>query len=186
MSTLEGLEGTIGHLIQGNGRAQIILLGKKTTGNHHIGLYIGAGGKMEPEDSSSPLACVAREHREELGIVIDQNSTVHFATVDYYHPRNGGHELKFRVHYFNIFRWTGIPRPLEGFSEVGWFPTDGLPYGEMPADLAHWLPKAFEEQRGQKRFIRVEVYYEDVNLTRVENMSIGFEPAIEVVGAQTT
>lgn len=65
------------------------------------------GGKIEPGET--PLAAVARELQEELGIDIDPQHSQHWVTTTYHYPK-GPVQLSF----FIITRWSGSPLGLEG------------------------------------------------------------------------
>ncbi len=133
-------EGTLGHLIRWNHELnrREILLGKRKTSEFN-GTLSGPGGKKEPGESI--LECLVREFREEVGVEIYKGSALHVATIDYHRPTDRGNELFWRVHYFNITEWHGVPKPMDGFESVDWYPLENMPYSEMHPDVKHWFPR---------------------------------------------
>lgn len=114
------------------------LLGKRMS-LFRNGIWSGPGGKFK-HPREKPLTCLARETKEEIGIKIDRDSAVQYATVDFYHPYKSELHLEWRVHFFTVTKWNGEPSPVEGFSELKWFPRKKLPFDIMMPCQRVWVP----------------------------------------------
>lgn len=163
-------QATVGHLMRGPDDRSEVLLGKRQS-LFYNGRWIGPGGKFKRGEKAP--ACLCRELGEEVDVEIDPASVSYFARVDAYHPNGSGHKLKWRVHFFRVARWQGEPRPLDGFSELGWFPYKNLPYLEMMPDERIWMPTCLAGTAKDKLLI-AEVFYKDRELTTVERCVISF------------
>ena len=160
-------EATVGHLLRGSGQETEVLLGLRDS-LFLNGVWNGPGGKLEPGESI-PIG-LKREVREEIEVEIDLTSAKHFATADFYHPVPGSvtYTHEWRVHYFRITRWSGEPRPVEGFRELRWFLLHALPYEKMVVDQVAWLPLALSHLRnGNGSLLKVVIFYGDNKLKTV-------------------
>jgi len=165
-------EATMCHLLQWRNDLERteMLLGHRTS-LFQQGTWSAPGGKMEK--SETVRHCLKREVREEVGVTLLMSSAKQIATVDYYHPTpDKGHELAWRVHFFNVKEWRGKLRPLNGFDKLRWFPIHGLPYRTMAPDVVTWLPMAFMET--PDRLLKAEIYYADEKLTKVSKGTFQF------------
>jgi 8-oxo-dGTP diphosphatase len=111
-----------GVLHDGDGR---LLLAQRPAGRAHAGLWEFPGGKLEPGET--PLAALARELLEELGIELHEAAPLVCATW----PGSGGPPV--RLEAWTVGRWTGTPEGLDG-QGLAWVP---------PAELERWpMPPA--------------------------------------------
>lgn len=108
---------------------QILLIRKKR--GLGAGKINAPGGRIEPDESASD--CAVRETQEEVGITphnVREHGQLHFQFTD-------GYSLHCRVFVSTSFTGdlieTDEALPL-------WTPLDAIPYEEMWADDAHWLP----------------------------------------------
>ncbi len=100
-----------GLLLGADGR---VLLAQRPPGKHLAGMWEFPGGKREPGET--PLAALARELREELGITL-QHAEPLVAL-----PWNYG-ERELLLDAWRVEAWTGEPHPLEGQALQWQFPT---------------------------------------------------------------
>jgi len=82
-----------------------VLLAKRPPGKHLAGLWEFPGGKLEPGES--PLAALARECREELGIELQQAEPLIRVPWQY-------GERTLLLDTWQIRQWRGTPQSLEG------------------------------------------------------------------------
>ncbi len=91
----------------------------------------GPGGKLDPGEA--PLAGAVREVQEEIGVTptgVEQRGEIRFQFTD-----------GLAMHGF-IFLASGCTGELRETEEAAplWAPVDGIPYTEMWADDAFWMP----------------------------------------------
>ena len=92
----------VGILIDDAGR---VLVTRRAPEAHQGGLWEFPGGKVE--DSENILAALARELREELGVLVEATEALMELEHDY-----GDQRVRLDVH--RVTRWSGEPRGLEG------------------------------------------------------------------------
>ena len=112
-------------LIDADGR---VLLAQRPEGKSLAGLWEFPGGKVEPGES--PVACLIRELKEELGIDTWKSclAPLTFAS----HAYEDFHLL---MPLFACRRWEGIPMGQEG-QRIAWVRADRLTdYPMPPADI---------------------------------------------------
>ena len=91
-----------------------VLLAQRPPGKHLAGMWEFPGGKLEAGES--PLAGLARELREELGIGIETAGAAPLVEVSW---RYG--ERALRLDAWRVARWLGTPRSMEGQALL-WLP----------------------------------------------------------------
>lgn len=132
---------------------EILLIEKKR--GLGAGKINGPGGKIDPGET--PLECAVRETREELGITAlrpRKTGELHFAMSDV---------PDILCHVFVAMDHEG--RPVEtAEAKPRWCKLDAIPYAEMWADDAEWLPLVLEGRgfRGQFVFEGEEVIWSEV------------------------
>ena len=108
-------------------RAGRVLLAERPAGKHLAGLWEFPGGKREPGET--PLAALARELDEELGIAL-----VEAAPLIRVPWRYGERELLLDA--WCVTRWRGEPQPLDGQGLQWRLPMQADPATLAPADRA--------------------------------------------------
>lgn len=104
-----------------------VLLAERPAGKHLAGLWEFPGGKHEPGET--PLAALARELDEELGIELLEAAPLIRVPWRY-------HERELLLDAWCVTRWRGEPRPLEG-QRLQWRqPMQADPATLAPADRA--------------------------------------------------
>ena len=92
----------VGILIDDAGR---VLVTRRAPDAHQGGLWEFPGGKVE--ENETILAALARELREELGLLVEATEALMVLDHDY-----GDKQVRLDVH--RVTRWSGEPRGLEG------------------------------------------------------------------------
>ena len=100
-----------------------VLLAQRPPGKHLAGLWEFPGGKRDA--SETPIAALARELLEELGISVHDAQPLTAITHAYA-------DKTIRLDAWIITRWTGEPRGLDGQS-LAWVPVPELDDWPMPA-----------------------------------------------------
>jgi 8-oxo-dGTP diphosphatase len=121
---------------------RILLIRKKR--GLGAGKVNGPGGRIEPGESA--LACAIREVEEELCVTptgVTESGELSFQFVD-------GYAL-----HAVVFRATGLTgTPAETSEAIPlWTPLDAIPFSEMWADDALWLPLMLARKRFRGRFV---------------------------------
>jgi len=98
---------------QADGR---VLLAERPQGKPWAGYWEFPGGKIETGEA--PLAALARELHEELGIELDASDP--WITFTYDYP-----EKSVRLHFFRVSRWHGTPYGREG-QHLAWEKPEAL------------------------------------------------------------
>jgi 8-oxo-dGTP diphosphatase len=102
-----------------------ILLARRPEGKKMAGLWEFPGGKLNPGET--PETALARELKEELGIVVEERNLAPFAFAS--HAYDGFHLL---MPLYFCRRWQGKPQPKEG-QALAWVAPDRLVEYPMPA-----------------------------------------------------
>lgn len=104
-----------------------VLLAQRLPGKHLAGTWEFPGGKRESGESLQ--AALARELREELGIVVE--SACLWRSLTHRYP-----ELTVRLRFFQVDRWRGTPQGLEGqplrWADAGDLSTLPMPEADRP------------------------------------------------------
>ena len=82
-----------------------VMLARRPPGKVYAGYWEFPGGKVEPGESLA--AALARELREELGIVVERACRWITRVFEYEHAT-------VRLNFFRVFEWQGDPHPHEG------------------------------------------------------------------------
>lgn len=102
------------------------------------------GGRLEAGET--PLQAAVREVEEEVGITpfgVSEHGALSFAFVDGY---------KLHAHLFSATSFAGTPCETDEAIPL-WFPRTDLPFAEMWADDALWLPHVLRGERVRGRFV---------------------------------
>jgi 8-oxo-dGTP diphosphatase len=104
-----------------------VLIARRPPGGHAGGWWEFPGGKLAP--SESPAAALARELREEIGVIVEAASPL----LTYRHDYPG---RQVELHVFVVDRYAGEPRGLEGqplrWVTVAELATCGLLAADLP------------------------------------------------------
>ncbi len=112
-------------LVDADGR---VLLAQRPPGKSMAGMWEFPGGKVE--QGETPEACIQREMKEELGVVLCDRC---FAPVTFVsHTYENFHLL---MMLYIARRWEGIPTPLEGQQLTWCRPSDMDKFPMPPADV---------------------------------------------------
>lgn len=102
-----------------------VLIAQRTAGRHEAGFWEFPGGKLAAGEA--PMAGLARELAEELGVAVHAAEPLIELTHDY--P-----DRRVVLHVFRVTRWTGEPAGLEG-QPLRWVAVEQLATaGILPAD----------------------------------------------------
>jgi 8-oxo-dGTP pyrophosphatase MutT (NUDIX family) len=127
-------------------RDTAVLLAMKKRG-FGAGKYNGAGGKVEPNESTEEAAC--REVLEETGIQSTPRDLTLIATIDFYFDQNEVWNQHCFVYETRVF--TGEPQETEEMKPQ-WFTEADIPYDHMWIDDRIWLPSALAGTRAHWTF----------------------------------
>ncbi|MCB9435319.1 MAG: 8-oxo-dGTP diphosphatase [Ardenticatenaceae bacterium] len=127
------IEATLCFLLAG----ERVLLGMKKRGLG-VGKWNGFGGKVEPGEDVAQTA--VRELYEEAGMTVADADLTPMAWLTFNMPT-----WDMRVHVFVARQWQGEPRESEEM-QPRWFNVAEIPYDQMWADDAYWLPYLLREQ----------------------------------------
>ncbi|MDO8600011.1 MAG: NUDIX domain-containing protein [bacterium] len=139
-------------------RNSSVLLGYKKTGEIGAHTLNGPGGKCKKGES--PVQCVVRETKEEIGITLFPQHLEETALITFF----AGGIPDFKVHIFRTSVFAGSP--VETADMIpGWHDINDLPTHRMLESDKEWLPKVI---RGEK--FRANVFYKNraANFERIE------------------
>ncbi len=100
-----------------------VLMARRPAGKQHAGLWEFPGGKVEADET--PMAALARELREELGIEIDAGALTPVA----FSESPGARHLVLLL--YRCRSWRGDARALDA-AEIRWMAVDDLVSLDMP------------------------------------------------------
>jgi 8-oxo-dGTP diphosphatase len=106
-----------------------VLLAQRPPGKHLAGAWEFPGGKVEPGEA--PLAALARELHEELGVEIDPASVAPLIRVPWAYGERG-----LLLDAWQVARWRGSPASLDGQALQWRAPVQVDPGRLAPADRA--------------------------------------------------
>jgi len=118
-----------------------VLLGHKRVG-FGAGKLTGVGGKIEPDET--PAASAARELAEEIGLRARPEDLELAARLDFRFPYRP--DWSTVMYVFCAWAWQGTPTVGREIVPA-WYDVAAIPYGEMWADSAHWLPCVLAGER---------------------------------------
>lgn len=104
-----------------------VLLAQRPAGKHLAGMWEFPGGKLEPGET--PLAALARELHEELGVTLQHAEPL--IRVPCHHV-----ERELLLDTWQTEQWEGVPQSLEGQALQWLLPTQVDPAMLTPADRA--------------------------------------------------
>ncbi len=141
------------------GRLDEVLLARKKTG-FGAGKIVGVGGTVEADETVFQAA--VREVQEELEVTIREKDLQRAAKLTFLFPAKP--EWDRIVYVYLVERWRGDPQSSREIDPF-WVKLEDIPYEEMWADSAEWLPEIFGGRKilGRFRFDR-----DNENLTQVE------------------
>ena len=120
----------VGILIDDAGRA---LVTRRAQDAHQGGLWEFPGGKVEADETL--LEALARELKEELGVLVEATEALMVLEHDY-----GDKHVRLDVH--RVTRWSGQPRGLEG-QPLAWQQPEQLRDRAFPAANRPILERLF-------------------------------------------
>jgi 8-oxo-dGTP pyrophosphatase MutT (NUDIX family) len=136
---------TVCLLVKGDPITEVLLADKKI--GFGAGKVVGVGGTVE-EDENIWQATV-RELKEEVGVRVAEKDLQRAAKITFRFP--GKPEWDRLVYVYLARRWEG---EIIDSNEVDprWYPAEEIPYEQMWADGAHWLPEVLAGRRIVARF----------------------------------
>lgn len=129
------LHTTLVFLLRGDGENPEVLLAMKKRG-FGKGQWNGAGGKIEPGESSVDAA--RREVQEEIGVQVGELKQA--ATMEFYLASDhADYPTHVRCDVYVCLDWAGEPSESEEMAPQ-WFGVRDVPYDQMWPDDRFWLP----------------------------------------------
>ncbi len=110
-----------------------------------INKFNGAGGKVEQETIGAALA---RETKEEIGVIIKNFHKV--AELDFHFPHEKNWDQT--VHVYLCDKWEGKIKESDEMKPK-WFKVKNLPYNLMWPSDGYWLPLVIAGQSVKGRFV---------------------------------
>ena len=129
-SHVEGLQVVVGVLTRGSGEDREVFVTRRRADQHQGGLLEFPGGKCEAGESIE--LALARELREELGIVFNERTTLR-PLIEIPWTYGSGSSLKrVHLHVQEVQHWIGEPRGMEA-EEATWMKISELESKHFPA-----------------------------------------------------
>ena len=147
---------TICLLVKGDPISEVLLADKKI--GFGVGKVVGVGGTVEAGETLWQTS--VRELEEEIGVQVAEKDLQRAAKITFSFP--GRPEWDRIVYVYLARMWQG---EIVESDEVDpkWYPLEEIPYAQMWADSAEWLPAVLAGRRIIARFT-----FEDDNETLVE------------------
>ena len=120
-----------------------ILLGMKKTG-FGSGKWNGFGGKFDPSKDKNIKDTARRELMEETG-GINGIIPLLMGIITFRFPENPDEKVH-EVHFFRIDTFMGEAKETEEMRPK-WFPLKDIPYNQMWADDAYWMPLLLKNKK---------------------------------------
>lgn len=124
-----------------------VLLGLKKRG-FGTGKYAGFGGGVQAGESIE--AATARELEEETGIKVAVDDLCVAGRVVFRFSAKPHWDQV--VHVFIAYTWEGFPVESEEM-QPAWYRIEHIPFTQMWADAAHWLPLVLRGGKIQAEFV---------------------------------
>lgn len=125
-----------------------VLLGLKT---QFVGVNkrFGYGGKLEPQDNASLLACSVREVKEEAGgLTIKEEDLIHVGCIQFF---KGGitkpDEPLFEVDFYICYEFEGLPSSTKEMIDPKWYPIEKLPLDEFKSGDELFVPRILHGEK---------------------------------------
>ncbi|MBN2044854.1 MAG: NUDIX domain-containing protein [Anaerolineales bacterium] len=123
-----------------------VLLARKKIG-FGAGKIVGVGGTVEPGETL--FQTVVREVNEEISLQIKEGDLERAAKITFTFPSKP--EWDRLVYVYLVEDWVGIPQSSNEVDPF-WVPVEEIPYHQMWADSAEWLPVVLSGRRIVARF----------------------------------
>ncbi len=144
--------GTLGYILSPDGSNTLLVHRTARSDDHHLGKYNGLGGKLEPGEDV--YSCLAREIREEAGIVVTE--AVLRGTVNW--PGFGPDGQDWLGFIFLVTCFTGEPSSRNEEGDLAWHPVDSLLSLPMWEGDRYFIPLVFD---GDPRIFHGHMPYEN-------------------------
>lgn len=118
----------VGVIVDRKGR--VFLQRRRLNDENFPGCWECPSGGIEPDEA--PFDAIARELREELGIVVRSVSRLTSVANEGYQGR------RFEFTFFHVEAYDGTPRALDGQPGMGWYRPHGCRKPLTPANLLAW------------------------------------------------
>jgi len=140
---------TICLLVKGGPISEVLLADKKI--GFGAGKVVGVGGTVEPGETLWQTA--VRELEEEIGVQVEEKDLQRTAKITFRFP--GKPEWDRLVYVYLTRKWQG---EIVESNEVKpqWYPVEEIPYDDMWADSAEWLPSVLAGRKIVARFTFAE------------------------------
>jgi 8-oxo-dGTP pyrophosphatase MutT (NUDIX family) len=136
---------TICLLVKGDPITEVLLADKKI--GFGAGKVVGVGGTVEQDENIWQAS--VRELDEEIGIQVPEHDLQRAAKITFRFPEKP--EWDRVVYVYIIRKWQGEIRNSDEVNP-SWYPVDEIPYQQMWADGAYWLPAVIAGRRIIARF----------------------------------
>jgi len=120
-----------------------MLMGRKKKKGFGYSKWNGFGGKVESGETVDKA--MIREVQEEVGLIVEEYALRGKLLFHYVADPD------METHIYEVTAYTGTPVESEEM-EWRWFDTDKLPYSEMWADDAFWMPLFLEKKQFEGEF----------------------------------